>query len=85
MCVATMEIAGISKLYYAASMRQAGQAFAGLTKEQRHPVDAERVRSEAGSPVEKRLMPSEQHMGEEAAKILQAWASARKAETAQER
>jgi guanine deaminase len=74
MCVATMEIAGIAKLYYAASMQQSRQAFASLTKEQRHPIDPERLRSEAGAPVHARLTPSEQHMDAEAVHILATWA-----------
>ena len=78
MCVATMEIAGIAKLYYAASMQQSRLAFAGLATEQRRPIDTERVRSEAGAPVSARLMPSEQHMDREAVGILETWAHARR-------
>jgi guanine deaminase len=78
MCVATMEIAGISRLYYAASMDQAGTAFADLTKRERHPIDVDKVRSAAGSLLEQRGMPAEQHMGEEATDILVAWARKKK-------
>ncbi|MFK8252491.1 nucleoside deaminase [Ancylobacter terrae] len=82
MCVATMEIAGISRLYYAASMDQAGTAFAGLTRAERHPIDTEALRLVAGSPLAARAMPAEQAMDTEAVVILTAWAQARRAVSA---
>lgn len=78
MCVATMEVAGISALYYAASMSQAGEAFEGLTKTHRHPIDVDRLRSQAGALVGDRLIPSQQHLDGQASDILVAWAAARK-------
>lgn len=78
MCVATMEVAGISRLYYASSMAQAGRAFETLTKAERHPIDVDRVRTAAGALVGDRDMPSEQHLGDEAAGILEAWVSMKK-------
>ena len=78
MCVATMEVAGISALYYAASMEQAGVAFEGLTTAQRHPIDVDRVRTQAGALVGDRLIPSHQHLDQQATDILTAWAIARK-------
>lgn len=78
MCVATMEVAGISRLYYASSMAQAGKALEALNGAQRHPIDVERIRIAAGALVGDRDMPSEQHLGEEAASILDAWASMKK-------
>jgi tRNA(Arg) A34 adenosine deaminase TadA len=83
MCVATMEVAGISRLYYAASMKQAGRAFADLTPAERHPIDTDALRRVAGALVEERAMPAHQHMDGEAVAILDAWAAARKAATAQ--
>ncbi|GAB4069236.1 nucleoside deaminase [Ancylobacter sonchi] len=82
MCVATMEVAGISTLYYAASMGQAGVAFATLTRAERHPIDVEALRVAAGAPVEARAMPSQQAMDTEAVAILDSWVKARKAATA---
>ena len=79
LCVATMGIVGISTMYYAASMEQAGAAFAGLTKAQRHPLDPDALRAEAGAPVERRRLPAEQHRAEEAAAILTAWGERRRA------
>lgn len=82
MCVATMEVAGISRLYYAASMSQAGTAFASLTRAERHPIDTEALRAAAGAPIEARSMPSQQAMDGEAVAILDSWAKARKSATA---
>lgn len=79
LCVAAMGVVGIAKLYYAASMDQAGAAFAGLSKAQRHPVDPDALRTEAGAPVERRSMPSERHLDAQAAAILTAWGEGRKA------
>ncbi|MBB3771992.1 tRNA(Arg) A34 adenosine deaminase TadA [Angulomicrobium tetraedrale] len=82
MCVATMEVAGISKLYYAASMAQAGIAFASLTASERHPIDVDAVRAAAGARIEDRAMPSQQAMDADAVAILDSWVKARKAATA---
>jgi tRNA(Arg) A34 adenosine deaminase TadA len=79
MCVATMEVTGISRLYYAASMDQAGKAFEGLTKQQRHPIDVDQVRKAAGALVNERSMPSAQSMDREATDILKSWAETKKA------
>lgn len=79
MCVATMEVAGINRLFYAASMEQAGQAFANLTRAERHPIDVDKLRAAAGALVEDRVMLHEQHMDGEAADILAAWVKMKKA------
>lgn len=79
LCVATMKIAGISKLYYAASFAQAGEAFDGLTKAQRHPIDVYALRDDAAAPVEARSIPAEQKHDLEATAILVDWATQRKA------
>lgn len=78
MCVATMEIAGIAKLYYAASMRDAGDVLGSLPKDKRHPIDAERLLAQCGLPATERDMPSEQQMRAPAVAILQEWAAARR-------
>jgi guanine deaminase len=79
MCVATMTLAGVSKLYYAAAMDQAGTAFAGVTRAERHPVDPGLLRAEAGATVDKRRMPAEQRLDAEAFAILTQWAAQKKA------
>ena len=78
MCVAAMHIAGIAKLYYAASLAQSGEAFEGVTVAARHPIDVEALRIEAGSPFERRRLPAEQKMDDEAVRILSAWAAPRR-------
>lgn len=79
LCVAAMRIAGIARLYYAASLAQSGLAFAGLPAEARHPIDVEDLRAEAGAPLERRMLPVEQKMDREALAILQSWAASQKA------
>jgi len=78
MCVAAMHIAGIAKLYYAASLAQSGEAFDGVTVAARHPIDVEVLRAEAGATLAQRSLPAEQKMDHEAVQILFDWAAARK-------
>jgi guanine deaminase len=82
LCVATMSVVGITRMYYAATMAQVGRAFANLTSVDRHPVDPDRLRSEAGALVADRRIPAEQHCASDAAAILETWAARRKAEHA---
>ncbi|WP_422088303.1 nucleoside deaminase [Variovorax sp.] len=79
MCAAAMHIAGIAKLYYAASLVQSGEAFEGVTVEARHPIDVEALRAEAGAPLDQRLLPAEQKLAGEAVRILSEWAATRRA------
>jgi guanine deaminase len=79
LCVATMNIVGIGKLYYAASMGQAGKAFETLTRAERHPIDTEVLSSECALPVQDRRMPAEQHEDAEAVRILEDWVELKKA------
>jgi guanine deaminase len=76
LCVAAMVIAGISKLYYAANMAQAGEILGDLPMEERFPINADLLQSECGTPVEARQMPAEQALSEEARAILTAWSEA---------
>jgi tRNA(Arg) A34 adenosine deaminase TadA len=78
LCVAAMTIAGIGKLYYAATMDQAGAAFAELTPAERHPIDVDLLKAECGAAVDARRLPAEQGMAEEAGAILRDWAAARR-------
>lgn len=75
LCVAAMEIAGISRLYYAASMAQAGSALGTLPETARFPIDVDRMRHECAQPVDQRNLPAHQAMDQDAAAVLQAWAS----------
>ena len=74
LCVAAMEIAGISHLYYAASMSQAGAALGALPESVRFPIDVDRLRHECAHPVDRRHMPATQAMANDAADILEDWA-----------
>lgn len=78
LCVAAMTIVGIKQMYYAASLSQAGQAFSDLTSRERHSIDMDRLRVEAGATVDKRATASTQKLDREAAAILKEWASQRK-------
>lgn len=75
LCVAAMEIAGISQLYYAANLEQANSAMGSLPKSARSPIDSKRLRAESGKPVDQRSMPSRQALGSEATDVLIAWAA----------
>ena len=78
LCVAAMRIAGIERLYYAASLAQSGEAFQGVSAAARHPIDVEALRVEAGAPIERRELPSEQHLDRPAIEVLAAWAAAQR-------
>jgi guanine deaminase len=78
MCVAAMHIAGIRKLYYAASLAQSGEAFEGVSVAARHPIDVEVLRIEAGATLEKRALPAEQKLAAKAVRILSDWAASRR-------
>jgi tRNA(Arg) A34 adenosine deaminase TadA len=74
LCVAAMEIAGISNLYYAASMEQAGAALGALPASVRFPIDVDRLRHECAHPVHQRYLPAKQALNEDAARVLEDWA-----------
>jgi tRNA(Arg) A34 adenosine deaminase TadA len=74
LCVAAMEIAGISKLYFAASMAQAGAALSGLPETARFPIDVDRLRYECAHTVDKRHLPAQQALDQDASTVLEAWA-----------
>lgn len=78
LCVAAMQIVGIRRLYYAATLEQSGAAFEGLSVAARAPIDVAVLRREAGLPLDKRQMPAQQMKADEAVSILRAWAEARK-------
>jgi guanine deaminase len=77
LCVAAMHIAGIGRLYYAASMGEAGAAFANVSRAARHPIDADLLRAETGALVADRKMPAEQKLNGKAVAVLKAWAATR--------
>lgn len=72
MCVATMRIAGIRTLYYAASLQQAG---APIATAMRPTLDTDDLRAECGLPVHERKMHAVQMMAAEAVDVLERWAA----------
>ena len=75
LCVAAMLIAGVSELYYAADMAQAGQALGQLPESARFPIDVDHMLAQCGLPAPARSMVSAQHSPEDAADILERWAA----------
>ena len=70
LCVAAMTLAGVRKLYYAASLDQSGPALAV-----RMPtIDIPTLRAESGSSLAERRMPTQQVKAAEALAVLEAWA-----------
>lgn len=75
LCVAAMNIAGISALFYAADMGQASAALGALPEAARFPIDVDRLVHECGRAPDARLMSSEQHLCNEAYAVLEDWAT----------
>ncbi len=73
MCVATMLISGIARMYYGASVAQSDRVFPRLPRAQ-----TSLVRSQIALPVEKRAMPAEQKLDGEAVAVLEAWKAQRR-------
>lgn len=73
-----MHVAGIRKLFYAATLAQSGAVFEGLPVAARHPIDVDDLRRAAGAPLAAGLTDAEQHRADEAIGILEAWAGPRR-------
>lgn len=72
LCVAAMQIAGIRKLYYAASLKQSAGALGTAL---RPAIDVDMLRAEAGAPVTSRRMPAQQMADADALEVLESWAA----------
>ena len=68
LCVATMLIAGIARLYYGASVAQSDRIFPRLPR-----AETQVLRTQIALPVEKRAIPAEQKLDGEAVAVLEAW------------
>ncbi|MGI9356824.1 MAG: nucleoside deaminase [Rhizobiaceae bacterium] len=75
LCVAAMEIAGISRLYYAANLEQASVAIGDMPESVRFSIDSKRLQTELAKPVEERSVPSQQALSEKATEVLVTWAN----------
>ena len=71
MCVATMLIAGIGRMYSGASMQQSRTIVARF-----RAIASDDLRREAGLPIGERRMPAEQKLAAEAMAVLEKWADA---------
>lgn len=74
LCVAAMEIAGISRVYYASDLHSANSCLGEIPASIRFPIDSVSLRTECGLPVAERSTPSQQAMSAEAQDVLVAWA-----------
>src|SRR3954466_10483787 len=68
-CVATMLMAGIARMYYGATLDQSGRTV----PRQKMPPRPDLVRAQVGLPGGQREMPAEVKLGEEAVAVLEAW------------
>ena len=78
MCVATMHVAGISRLYYASASPQSAAFAERLTAvdaKWKRRVSGESLRHEVGLPLDQRIMPAEQMLAEEAYKLFDEYAN----------
>ena len=75
-CVATMIMAGISRMYYGASLAQS----AGIVPPPKMPPPALLVREQVGQSADKRsMLPAEVKLGDEAIAVLKKWVAGQKA------
>ena len=68
-CVSTMLMTGISRMYYGATLEQSNR----IVPRPKMPPRAEIVRAQVGLPVEQREMPAEVKLGDEAIALLEQW------------
>jgi guanine deaminase len=69
-CVATMMIVGIGKMYYGATLDQSG----AVMPPRKMPPSAHVVRVQVGQPTDKRdMLAAETKLGDEAVAVLKSW------------
>jgi tRNA(Arg) A34 adenosine deaminase TadA len=76
MCVATMYLAGIERLYYAGGAADGADFFRRLTAHDAkwtRRISTADLRREVGLPAEQRRMPSTQVLAEEARQVFDAF------------
>ena len=73
-CVGAMIISGIGRMYYGASLEQAGRA---APRPNLLP-DPDALREQIALPVEKRRMPAETKLADDVVSLLTQWAAGRK-------
>ncbi len=70
LCVAAMQIAGIGRVVYAASLADSARTLAGVPKERRRGGDVAALRREAGAPIGQGRISARQAL----VAVLEAWA-----------
>jgi tRNA(Arg) A34 adenosine deaminase TadA len=74
-CVGTMIMAGIRRMYYGASLEQSGAIVPRPTM----PPPALLVREQVGQPADQRsMLPAEVKLGDEAIAVLKSWVAGQK-------
>lgn len=77
LCVATMHIASVSRLYYAVSLDQSAAVLGHLPQsKRRYTMKAPELRTQVGLPVGERRMPAEIHRAADSRAVLEARAAA---------
>jgi guanine deaminase len=79
LCVAAIEIAHLRKIYYAATLKEAGHAFAVLPPGGRYNVDVQHIINEEHATINTRELPAEQKMSAESVEVMKNWAIQRRA------
>ena len=80
LCVAAISLSRFKKMYYAATLDQAGKAFAVLPPNGRFEVDVDQLIADERTTIDQRSVPAEQKMDKESYEVLKTWALGRKAE-----
>lgn len=73
LCVATILLSRIDKVYYGASTQQSADAMPDIPR----PITVRELREQTGRPIDQRRIPAEQHRAAEAVDVLIQWARAR--------
>jgi tRNA(Arg) A34 adenosine deaminase TadA len=71
LCVATMLLSRIDRVYYGASTQQSMQAMPNLSR----PITLHDLREQTGLPIDQRKLAAEQRCDAEAVDVLAQWAS----------
>lgn len=74
LCVATMHIVGIARVYYAGSLEGSNAILSAVPEAIRRQGDVAALRADAGVPVAESRIGAEAHPSAEAEAILHAWA-----------
>lgn len=72
LCVATILLSRIDKVYYGASSQQSAAAMPNIAR----PITVQELREQTGRPIEQRRIPAEQHRDAEAVDVLRQWGRA---------